>query len=104
MERETGIEPATSSLGSWHSTAELLPLLMKSAICKKTSNLPKRHTVSLVYAVGQNPPFRQQDGQHSSLIIHPSHAASSNAQNYTTGHQDPQSANSGKETQERAKE
>ena len=25
-ERETGIEPATSSLGSWHSTAELLPL------------------------------------------------------------------------------
>ena len=26
MERETGIEPATSSLGSWHSTAELLPL------------------------------------------------------------------------------
>src|SRR5438105_3549908 len=24
-ERETGIEPATSSLGSWHSTAELLP-------------------------------------------------------------------------------
>ena len=27
MERETGIEPATSSLGSWHSTAELLPLI-----------------------------------------------------------------------------
>ena len=26
MERETGIEPATSSLGSWHSTTELLPL------------------------------------------------------------------------------
>src|SRR5262245_2453971 len=26
-ERETGIEPATSSLGSWHSTAELLPLI-----------------------------------------------------------------------------
>jgi hypothetical protein len=26
MERETGIEPATSSLGSWRSTAELLPL------------------------------------------------------------------------------
>jgi hypothetical protein len=25
LERETGIEPATSSLGSWHSTAELLP-------------------------------------------------------------------------------
>ena len=28
MERETGIEPATSSLGSWHSTAELLPLTL----------------------------------------------------------------------------
>jgi hypothetical protein len=28
MERETGIEPATSSLGSWHSTAELLPLII----------------------------------------------------------------------------
>ena len=27
LERETGIEPATSSLGSWHSTAELLPLV-----------------------------------------------------------------------------
>jgi hypothetical protein len=29
MERETGIEPATSSLGSWRSTAELLPLTAK---------------------------------------------------------------------------
>src|SRR5690348_11054808 len=28
MERETGIEPATSSLGSWRSTAELLPLVL----------------------------------------------------------------------------
>ena len=27
MERETGIEPATSSLGSWRSTTELLPRL-----------------------------------------------------------------------------
>jgi hypothetical protein len=26
MERAAGIEPATSSLGSWHSTAELRPL------------------------------------------------------------------------------
>jgi hypothetical protein len=31
MERETGIEPATSSLGSWRSTAELLPLTGKMA-------------------------------------------------------------------------
>ena len=26
MERATGVEPATSSLGSWHSTTELRPL------------------------------------------------------------------------------
>ena len=32
MERETGLEPATSSLGSWHSTTELLPPAFKSAI------------------------------------------------------------------------
>jgi hypothetical protein len=30
MERETGIEPVASSLGSWRSTAELLPLTSKS--------------------------------------------------------------------------
>ena len=29
MERETGIEPVTSSLGSWRSTAELLPLKLR---------------------------------------------------------------------------
>ena len=28
LERETGLEPATSSLGSWHSTTELLPLAL----------------------------------------------------------------------------
>jgi hypothetical protein len=32
MERETGIEPATSSLGSWRSTAELLPLSQKTKL------------------------------------------------------------------------
>ena len=31
MERETGLEPATSSLGSWHSTTELLPRSVDSA-------------------------------------------------------------------------
>ena len=30
LERETGIEPATSSLGSWRSTAELLPLVKQN--------------------------------------------------------------------------
>ena len=31
LERETGFEPATSSLGSWHSTTELLP---RSCVCR----------------------------------------------------------------------
>ena len=31
LERETGFEPATSSLGSWHSTTELLPPFGKSS-------------------------------------------------------------------------
>ncbi len=33
MERETGIEPVTSSLGSWRSTAELLPLNVVGLQC-----------------------------------------------------------------------
>ena len=28
LERAAGIEPTTSSLGSWHSTAELRPLYL----------------------------------------------------------------------------
>src|SRR5690242_16669923 len=36
MERETGIEPATSSLGSWRSTAELLP---HTTYCKRLTFL-----------------------------------------------------------------
>src|ERR1700750_3260933 len=30
LERETGLEPATSSLGSWHSTTELLPQIFNT--------------------------------------------------------------------------
>lgn len=30
LERETGLEPATSTLGRWHSTIELLPHLVPS--------------------------------------------------------------------------
>ena len=33
-ERETGLEPATSSLGSWHSTTELLPHIV--TLCNLT--------------------------------------------------------------------
>ncbi len=32
MERATGVEPATSSLGSWHSTAELRPPAWESRV------------------------------------------------------------------------
>jgi hypothetical protein len=44
MERETGIEPATSSLGSWRSTAELLPpclliMIGSRAVVKSISSL-----------------------------------------------------------------
>jgi hypothetical protein len=36
LERETGIEPATFSLGSWHSTTELLPLVFVSSYLIET--------------------------------------------------------------------
>jgi hypothetical protein len=52
-ERETGLEPATSSLGSWHSTTELLPrvILCGTSVqpiygsCAAVANLPvpQRH-------------------------------------------------------------
>ena len=41
MERETGIEPVASSLGSWRSTAELLPLedtLILAAVAKPATS------------------------------------------------------------------
>ncbi len=41
MERETGIEPATSSLGSWHSTTELLPLRMRNSMNYNTLLISK---------------------------------------------------------------
>jgi hypothetical protein len=39
LERETGIEPATSSLGSLRSTAELLPLLERTGPGPVTSDI-----------------------------------------------------------------
>ena len=39
MERGTGIEPATSSLGSWHSTAELPPRSGLLAAALRTRSL-----------------------------------------------------------------
>jgi hypothetical protein len=42
MERETGIEPATSSLGSWRSTAELLPLTVRQVDHYTSVPCPRR--------------------------------------------------------------
>jgi hypothetical protein len=39
MERETGLEPATSSLGSWHSTTELLPPASTTRTYQNTTRL-----------------------------------------------------------------
>ena len=39
LEREMGFEPTTSSLGSWHSTTELLPLSAHHF----STNSPNRH-------------------------------------------------------------
>jgi hypothetical protein len=59
MERETGIEPATSSLGSWRSTAELLPLTA-------TTNPQNRR--SCATNLEQNPP-RMRSRKVTQIII-----------------------------------
>src|SRR5271163_3958562 len=41
LERETGVEPATSSLGSWHSTTELLPLACQISYLPESVRLPR---------------------------------------------------------------
>src|ERR1700681_399255 len=51
MERETGAEPATSSLGSWHSTTELLPPSVKSAIYLNPLDFLGQRPVYSVHAV-----------------------------------------------------
>jgi hypothetical protein len=50
MERETGIEPATSSLGSWRSTAELLPLVhLNEEITTEKKPLATRRSLELFF-------------------------------------------------------
>ena len=48
MERETGFEPATSSLGSWHSTTELLPPFGHPATYRLLNNLSAPGQLSVV--------------------------------------------------------
>src|ERR1700730_15595258 len=61
MERETGVEPATSSLGSWHSTTELLPL----------SQRPKYSMESRLRASPKSPSLRIPDSTASLWDIVP---------------------------------
>ena len=43
MERATGVEPATSSLGSWHSTTELRPPAVKFRVAASECQIRKGH-------------------------------------------------------------
>ena len=58
MERETGFEPATSSLGSWHSTTELLPPVGESSSWLILNEIGHRRAVSPVSAVYRFTPVR----------------------------------------------
>ena len=64
-ERETGIEPATSSLGSWHSTTELLPLAFKSAIYLIPDHLHETAKVSKVSEIHQIYPVWSKNGHQN---------------------------------------
>jgi hypothetical protein len=55
MERETGIEPVTSSLGSWRSTAELLPLRRGIRVSPRGTGLNKDPTQSRGPGCGRLP-------------------------------------------------
>src|ERR1035441_6358760 len=70
MERETGIEPVTSSLGSWRSTAELLPLnFVRLPFRSSQDNAPYRRFLRL--------PFCRTARKIPALDLHPhsSHVA-----------------------------
>jgi hypothetical protein len=51
MERETGFEPATSSLGSWHSTTELLPPAFFSMTSRTNFHSEHRLNTAIVPAI-----------------------------------------------------
>ena len=66
MERETGFEPATSSLGSWHSTTELLPLAIVLNYLSESEGLTILSTRFCL--------FGSQNEQHGRVRISPSQA------------------------------
>src|ERR1022692_3389232 len=66
MERETGLEPATSSLGSWHSTTELLP----------HSGIQPHYSTSICTCVLRLDHFQQGPaGQRGGLVVQEHDAA-----------------------------
>ena len=65
LERETGVEPATSTLARSHSTTELLPLVLSFySTCTFADNLLHPHwhppTFWLVFHVGHSATVRQE--------------------------------------------
>ena len=68
LEREMGLEPTTSSLGSWHSTTELLPLVcgisylthpagLRPESCESIASMPSAQTY----------PFRPKNRRQNQL-------------------------------------
>src|SRR5271165_391816 len=71
MERETGLEPATSSLGSWHSTTELLPhscVFRYSTVQQGFSRFPGQSILSM-QSIQTMGPDRKMDGKPRSAVL-----------------------------------
>src|SRR4026209_1696740 len=47
LERATGFEPATSTLGRWHSTAELRPLVRRTSLLVQSAPVAFQHTLPI---------------------------------------------------------
>ena len=65
MEREKGFEPSASSLGSWHSTTELLPLAFESATSLIPNHLHETVEVSKVSEIHQIYPVWSKNGHQN---------------------------------------
>ena len=72
MERETGIEPATSSLGSWHSTSELLPHALKDIAEGDALSTEKYNHASDInlLKIGHSPPLPHPAGGDGGALFH----------------------------------
>jgi hypothetical protein len=85
MERETGVEPATSSLGSWHSTTELLPLAfilfylavlkaLRPLYCKSIPSITSIQTMGFDRKMDSKPVWEASPPQFSFTVhftVHP---------------------------------